>query len=193
MSETPEENMKEAKRRAEWLDKHKAPKEWLILTEAEVFLIRAELSAIENELYEAKKDLEFRRELFKVQESQLNDIRIERDRLIEAANIDKEIWQKELARTRKELLVCSGKLDQAAKELIDLRALELNHDGACARTKKENKDLGTAAKKAENDISELFYIADRALDLAEIDIENDKFGLVTELRSDLKKLKKSRK
>ncbi len=38
-------------------------------------------------------------------------------------------------------------------------------------------------------IKELIYIADRAIDLAEIDFENDKFGVVSELRSDLEKIK----
>lgn len=39
-------------------------------------------------------------------------------------------------------------------------------------------------------IKELIYIADRAIDLADINFENDKFGVVSELRSDLEKIKK---
>lgn len=41
-------------------------------------------------------------------------------------------------------------------------------------------------------IKELIYIAGRAIDLAEIDYENDKFGVVSELRSGLEKIKKSK-
>ncbi|RPI70075.1 MAG: hypothetical protein EHM38_06705 [Geobacteraceae bacterium] len=39
---------------------------------------------LERELAEALSDLEFRRDLFKLQEQQLNDVRAERDRLAEA-------------------------------------------------------------------------------------------------------------
>ena len=39
---------------------------------------------LERELTEALSDLEFRRDLFKLQEQQLNDVRAERDRLAEA-------------------------------------------------------------------------------------------------------------
>lgn len=38
-------------------------------------------------------------------------------------------------------------------------------------------------------IKELIYIAERAIALAEIDFENDKFGVVSELRDDLKKIR----
>ena len=41
-------------------------------------------------------------------------------------------------------------------------------------------------------IKELFYIADRAIDLAELDFENDKFGVVSELRDGLEKIKESK-
>ena len=41
-------------------------------------------------------------------------------------------------------------------------------------------------------VKELIYIAERAIALAEIDFENDKFGVVSELRSDLAKIKKSK-
>lgn len=49
--------------------------------------------------------------------------------------------------------------------------------------------------RAEHDetlaqVKELIYIAGRAIDLAEIDLENDKFGVVSELRSDLEKIKR---
>jgi hypothetical protein len=39
---------------------------------------------LERELAEALSDLEFRRDLFKLQEQQLNDVRAERDRLAKA-------------------------------------------------------------------------------------------------------------
>ena len=39
----------EAKLRAEWLHKHKAPQDWIILTGSEVSTIRTELDAIQRE------------------------------------------------------------------------------------------------------------------------------------------------
>lgn len=39
----------EAKLRAEWLHKHKAPQDWIILTVSEVSTIRTELDAIQRE------------------------------------------------------------------------------------------------------------------------------------------------
>ena len=47
-------------------------------------------------------------------------------------------------------------------------------------------------ENAREQIKELIYIAERAIALAEIDFENDKFGVVSELRSDLEKIKKSK-
>jgi hypothetical protein len=41
-------------------------------------------------------------------------------------------------------------------------------------------------------VKELIYISARAIALAEIDFENDKFGVVSELRDDLAKIKKSK-
>ena len=46
---------------------------------------------------------------------------------------------------------------------------------------------------AREQIKELIYIAGRAIDLADIDFENDKFGIVSELRSDLEKIKEETK
>jgi len=45
--------------------------------------------------------------------------------------------------------------------------------------------------EAKEQIKELIYIAERAIALAEIDFENDKFGVVSELRSDLEKVKEA--
>jgi hypothetical protein len=42
---------------------------------------------------------------------------------------------------------------------------------------------------ARDQVKELIYIAARAIDLAEIDFENDKFGVVSELREGLEKIK----
>ena len=47
-------------------------------------------------------------------------------------------------------------------------------------------------ENAREQIKEQIYIAERAIALAEIDFENDKFGIVSELRSDLAKIKKSK-
>ena len=47
--------------------------------------------------------------------------------------------------------------------------------------------------EAREEIKELIYIAERAIALAEIDFENDKFGIVSELRENLEKIKEAAK
>jgi len=47
--------------------------------------------------------------------------------------------------------------------------------------------------EARENLKELIYIAGRAIDLAEIDFENDKFGVVTELRDSLEQIKEGGK
>ncbi len=42
--------------------------------------------------------------------------------------------------------------------------------------------------EARKQVKELIYIASRAISLAEIDFENDKFGIVSELRYELKQI-----
>jgi uncharacterized protein (DUF3084 family) len=55
MSET---DAAEAKRRAEWLHKNKAHRDWIILSVSEVSVIREELLAVERERDEARKEIE---------------------------------------------------------------------------------------------------------------------------------------
>jgi len=47
--------------------------------------------------------------------------------------------------------------------------------------------------EAREQIKELIYIAERAIALAEIDFENDKFGVVSELRGGLERIKEGAK
>ena len=97
-STIPKADAAEAKRRAEWLHKHRAHKDWIILSVSEVAVIRDELLAVERERDEAREK-----------------------------------------------------------------------------------------------VKELIYISERAIALAEIDFENDKFGVVSELRDGLEKIKEETK
>jgi hypothetical protein len=47
--------------------------------------------------------------------------------------------------------------------------------------------------EAREEVKELIYIAERAIDLAEIDFENDKFGVVSELRDGMERIKERAK
>jgi hypothetical protein len=47
--------------------------------------------------------------------------------------------------------------------------------------------------EARDQVKELIYIAERAIALAEIDFENDKFGVVSELRYGVKRIKEGAK
>lgn len=62
----------EANRRAEWLHKHKAPKDWIVLTTSEVSTIREELAAVERERDKAIEKhrlavINWQRDVFKMQ------------------------------------------------------------------------------------------------------------------------------
>jgi len=59
-----------------------------------------------------------------------------------------------------------------------------------------NSDVARIAKErneALDQVKELIYIAERAIALAEIDFENDKFSVVSELRAELEQLKEGAK
>jgi NifB/MoaA-like Fe-S oxidoreductase len=47
--------------------------------------------------------------------------------------------------------------------------------------------------EAREEVKELIYISERAIDLAEIDFENDKFGVVSELRDGVQRIKERAK
>jgi len=47
--------------------------------------------------------------------------------------------------------------------------------------------------EARENLKELIYIAERAIALAEIDFENDKFGVVSELRAGVEQIKEGGK
>ena len=55
------------------------------------------------------------------------------------------------------------------------------------------RQLEMERDEARKRVKELIYIAGRAIDLAEIDFENDKFGIVSELQDGLKKIKEETK
>jgi hypothetical protein len=59
-----------------------------------------------------------------------------------------------------------------------------------------NSDVARIAKERDealDQVKELIYIAERAIALAEIDFENDKFGVVSELRHELERIKEGAK
>lgn len=53
--------------------------------------------------------------------------------------------------------------------------------------------LAEERDEAREQIKELIYIAERAIALAEIDFENDKFGVVSELRDGVERIKEGAK
>jgi hypothetical protein len=76
--------------------------------------------------------------------------------------------------------------DEARKHLRDAnRGAEINAH--------INQKFGQQIIDAREQIKELIYIAERAIALAEIDFENDKFGVVSELRDGVERLKEGAK
>jgi translation initiation factor 2 alpha subunit (eIF-2alpha) len=58
---------------------------------------------------------------------------------------------------------------------------------------KTGERLERERDEAREEIKELIYIAERAIALAEIDFENDKFGVVSELRDGVERIKEGAK
>jgi hypothetical protein len=76
--------------------------------------------------------------------------------------------------------------DEARKHLRDAnRGAEINAH--------INQKFGQQIIDAREQIKELMYIGERAIALAEIDFENDKFGVVSELRDGLERIKEAAK
>jgi hypothetical protein len=76
--------------------------------------------------------------------------------------------------------------DEARKHLRDAnRGAEINAH--------INQKFAQQIIDAREKVKELIYIAERAIALAEIDFENDKFGVVSELRDGLERIKEGAK
>ena len=72
----------------------------------------------------------------------------------------------------------------AARIADIVSGLELRSTDELAKMEEERNE-------ALAQVKELIYISERAIALADIDFENDKFGIVSELRSDLEKVKEA--
>jgi hypothetical protein len=66
-------------------------------------------------------------------------------------------------------------------------------DGLKCVLLEDYKKLEQERDEAREQIKELIYIAERAIALAEIDFENDKFGVVSELRDGVQRIKERAK
>jgi hypothetical protein len=84
-----------------------------INTKAEAEGLCELLNKLERERDEALSDLEFRRDLFKLQEQQLNDVRAERDRLVEVAQAVWDRWETPLWKDHPPTALVMNKLRDA--------------------------------------------------------------------------------
>jgi F0F1-type ATP synthase membrane subunit b/b' len=82
------------------------------------------------------------------------------------------------------------------RERDEARELHINTLREREATEKKVDAMLELAQKAERErdkareqTKELIYIAERAIALAEIDFENDKFGVVSELRDGVERIK----
>jgi translation initiation factor 2 alpha subunit (eIF-2alpha) len=76
------------------------------------------------------------------------------------------------------------------------RKLERERGEANTKLQDVSSKLADALRErdeAREQIKELIYIAERAIDLADIDFENDKFGVVSELRDGVERIKEGAK
>jgi hypothetical protein len=85
------------------------------------------------------------------------------------------------------------RLEVDAKRFVRERdEVKAKYDILAVENMLEVNKLCKERDEAMEQIKELIYIADRAIALADIDFENDKFGVVSELRGDLEKIKESK-
>lgn len=90
-----------------------------------------------------------------------------------------ELYEQERDEARKEFLIANDKMVEAECSVREIASV----------MEKVQRERNEMIKQ----IKELIYISERAIALAEIDFENDKFGVVSELRSDLEKIKEASK
>ncbi len=125
----------EANRRAEWLHKHKAPKDWIVLTTSEVSVIREELLAVERERDEAREALG------KSFAARLHDffqgMRFDKNHHLGLGDIRLTLGQQE------ELAVAAGRADEAREKY---RAAVINWQRECYKLRRERETLIEAAK-----------------------------------------------
>ena len=115
----------------------------------------------------------------------------ERDKArVDAAQLADRLSGLEL-RTTEELARMERERDDARTTIEDakraLNATEYEGILLSAMRVKEERD------EAKEQVKELIYIALRAISLAEIDFENDKFGIVSELRDGVERIKEGAK
>ena len=89
-------------------------------------------------------------------------------------------------RTTEELARMERERDEA-RELLASEKITRDH------VIKRGIEVQKEREEAREQINELIYIAGRAIALAEIDFENDKFGAVSELRDGLERIKEGAK
>ena len=121
-----------------------------------------------------KVSAEFARRL----ERERDDAREERDKLKQLLAADSENVDAYLGVVLER--------DEAREELRT--AVQERHDFHW-----ELQDAIRERNEARDQAKELIYISERAIALAEIDFENDKFGVVSELQSDLEKIQEAAK
>jgi hypothetical protein len=123
-------------------------------------------------------DIEFARKL----ERERDEARHDFEELAEVVrNLKVALMEvSKLTRTLKE------ERDEAREELRT--AVQERHDFHW-----ELQDAIRERNEARDQVKELIYISERAIALAEIDFENDKFGVVSELRDGLEKIQEGAK
>ncbi len=86
-----------------------------------------------------------------------------------------------------------SELNDAISERDEARELLASEKITRDHVIKRGIEVQKEREEAREQINELIYIAGRAIALAEIDFENDKFGAVSELRDGLERIKEGAK
>jgi hypothetical protein len=123
---TPETDAAEAKRRAEWLHKHKAHKDWIILSVSEIAVIRDELLILERERDEANEELHKQLVRYDQLFDEAEKNRIERDEAMEQAamwkaNHDNQVSLKAMLMDRPDLGDRASRIAELIRERDEAR------------------------------------------------------------------------
>ena len=183
---TPETDAAEAKRRAEWLHKHKAHKDWIILSVSEIAVIRDELLILERERDEANEELHKQLVRYDQLFDEAEKNRIERDEAMEQAamwkaNHDNQVSLKAMLMDRPDLGDRASRIAELirerneARELLESEKITRNH--IIHRGIEMQKELAEAREQN----AKLLSIAERAIDDLRWFYEGKADGIILEL------------
>jgi DNA repair ATPase RecN len=162
------------------------------MTPNEMLAMIAQLRRERNEAREVASGLAIQEERVNEALKELSSIHQWIDRNHPDGFIDSLTYLQNLERVTDNWYDCLDRLEVDAKRFVRERDEARHKLELCMAANSDVARIAKERNEALAQVKELIYISERAIALAEIDFENDKFGVVSELRDDLSKIKKSK-